>query len=144
MDQAQIVQICLPQQASAKEPEHAHIGGSARGYLAVGGASQQSRYDLLDGRLFCIFQPVAQTPIKAPASQDLGLLGCGTSKYGGRVDPRAIYATGWFIHRHPWGECPHLPLRELIDCAEERLTGDELVDVAIRSPEVLPGRSWFA
>ena len=23
-------------------------------------------------------------------------------------------------------------------------TGDELVDVAIRSPEVLPGRSWFA
>jgi len=28
------------------------IGGSARGYL--GGASQQSRYGLLDGRLFCI------------------------------------------------------------------------------------------
>jgi hypothetical protein len=71
MDQAQIVQICLPQQASAKEPEHAHIGGSARGYLAVGGASQQSRYDLLDGRLFCIF-----------------------------------------IHRHPWGECPHQPPTE--------------------------------
>jgi len=44
-------------------------GGSGRGYLAVGGASQQSRYGLSDGRLFCIF-----------------------------------------IHRHPWGECPHLPL----------------------------------
>jgi hypothetical protein len=29
-------------------------GGSAR-LLAVGGASQQSRYGLLDGRLFCIF-----------------------------------------------------------------------------------------
>jgi len=43
-------------------------GGSARGYLGVGGASQQSRYGLLDGRLFCIF-----------------------------------------IHRRPWGECPHLP-----------------------------------
>ena len=36
--------------------------------LAVGGASQQSRYGLLDGHLFCI---------------------C--------------------IHRHPWGEYPHLP-----------------------------------
>jgi len=34
----------------------------------VGGASQQSRRGLLDGRLFCIF-----------------------------------------IHRHLWGECPHLP-----------------------------------
>jgi hypothetical protein len=32
-----------------------HIGGSARGYLGVGGASQQPRYGLLDGRLFCIF-----------------------------------------------------------------------------------------
>lgn len=42
------------------------------------------------------------------------------------------------------GQCALMPLRELIDCAEERLTGDELVDVAIRSPEVLPGRSWFA
>ena len=29
-------------------------------------------------------------------------------------------------------------------CAQERLAGDKLVDVAIRSPEVLPGRSWFA
>ena len=37
-----------------------------------------------------------------------------------------------------------MPLRAAIDCAEERLAGDELVDVAIRSPEVLPGRSWFA
>jgi hypothetical protein len=27
MDQAQAVQICLPEQASAKEPEHAPIGG---------------------------------------------------------------------------------------------------------------------
>jgi len=45
-----------------------HNGGSARGYLGVGGASQQSRYGLLDDRLFCIF-----------------------------------------IHRHPWGECTHLP-----------------------------------
>jgi len=29
MDQAQIVRICLPEQASAKEPEHAPIGGSS-------------------------------------------------------------------------------------------------------------------
>jgi hypothetical protein len=50
------------------ELEPNRSGGSARGYLAVGGACQQSRYGLLDGRLFCIF-----------------------------------------IHRHPWGECPHLP-----------------------------------
>jgi hypothetical protein len=28
IDQAQIVRICLPEQASAKEPEHAHNGGS--------------------------------------------------------------------------------------------------------------------
>ena len=37
------------------EPATAHNGGSARSYLAVGGACQQSRYGLLDGRLFCIF-----------------------------------------------------------------------------------------
>ena len=30
------------------------IGGSARGYFGVGGASQQSRHGLLDGRMFCI------------------------------------------------------------------------------------------
>ena len=32
----------------------------------------------------------------------------------------------------------------LIECAEGRLAGHELVDVAVRPPEVLPGRSWFA
>jgi hypothetical protein len=32
-----------------------HIGGSVRGYLAAGGASQQFRYGLLTARLFCIF-----------------------------------------------------------------------------------------
>jgi hypothetical protein len=37
-----------------------------------------------------------------------------------------------------------VPLRALIDCAKGRLAGDELVDVAIRSPEVLPRLSWFA
>ena len=30
------------------------------------------------------------------------------------------------------------------ECAEGRLAGHELVDVAVRPPEVLPGRSWFA
>jgi hypothetical protein len=40
----------------------------ARIYPAVGAASQQSRYGLLDDRIFCTF-----------------------------------------IHRHLWGECPHLP-----------------------------------
>src|ERR1700722_11973348 len=37
-----------------------------------------------------------------------------------------------------------MPLRAALDRAEERLAGDELVDVAIRSPEVLPGGSRFA
>lgn len=37
-----------------------------------------------------------------------------------------------------------VPLRALTYCAEGRLAGDELVDVAIRSPELLPRRSWFA
>ena len=37
------------------EQDAAHSGGSARGYLGVGGTSQQSRYGLLDDRLFCIF-----------------------------------------------------------------------------------------
>jgi len=41
-------------------------------------------------------------------------------------------------------KCTHMPLWALIDCAESRLAGDELVDVAVRSPEVLPRRSWLA
>ena len=41
-------------------------------------------------------------------------------------------------------KCTHMPLWALIDCAESRLAGDELVDVAVRSPEVLPRRSRFA
>lgn len=32
----------------------------------------------------------------------------------------------------------------LIDSAETGLAGDKLVDVAVRSPEVLPRRPWFA
>ena len=40
-------------------------GGSARGYLAVGEASQQSRYGLLDGRLFCIYSGASPQPDKA-------------------------------------------------------------------------------
>jgi hypothetical protein len=51
------------------DPATVPNGGSERGYWGVGGASQQSRYDLLDGRLHCMF-----------------------------------------IHRHPWSECPLLPL----------------------------------
>ena len=56
---------------SATRPAAAPNGGSARGYLGsfrAAGRPQQSRYGLLDGRLFCIF-----------------------------------------IHRHLWGEYPHLP-----------------------------------
>jgi hypothetical protein len=64
----QISQICVPPGMDRSRRLKVQIGGSGRGYLAVGGASQQSRYGLLDGRLFCIF-----------------------------------------IHRHPWGDCPHLP-----------------------------------
>jgi len=57
-----------PSRGPCQVPFGRALGGSARGYLAVDGAPQQSRYGLLDGRLFCIS-----------------------------------------IHRHPWGECPHLP-----------------------------------
>ena len=59
-----------PSRGPCQVPFGRALGGSARGYLAVDGAPQQSRYGLLDGRLFCIS-----------------------------------------IHRHPWGECPHLPRR---------------------------------
>ena len=63
---------------SGRAPTIAPNGGSARGYLGVGRASQQSRYGLLNGRLFCIF-----------------------------------------IHRHPWGDCPHLPLSARFPMAAE-------------------------
>jgi hypothetical protein len=62
------IQLCIAALAGSPLRTVVPIGGSARGYLGVGGASQQSRYGLLDGHLFCIF-----------------------------------------IHRRPWGECPHLP-----------------------------------
>ena len=42
----------------------------------------------------CIKQPVAQTPIKALVPEDLGLLGSRNPRYRGRIDPRAVYATG--------------------------------------------------
>ena len=41
-----------------------------------------------------INQPVAQSKIKALAPEDLGLLGSRNPRYGGRVVPRAVYATG--------------------------------------------------
>jgi len=40
-------------------------------------------------------QPVAQTPVKAPAPEDLGLLGGKGGKYRGRVGLLAVCATGW-------------------------------------------------
>ena len=49
-----------------------------------------------------------------------------------------------FMHWRARAKRPDLPLWALIDCAEGRLAGDEFVDVAIRSPEVLPGRSRLA
>jgi len=42
----------------------------------------------------CIKQPVAQTPIKVLTPEDLGMFGSRNPRYGGRVDPRAVYATG--------------------------------------------------
>ena len=38
----------------------------------------------------------------------------------------------------------HTQIRALIDCAKGCLAGDELIDVAVRSAEVLPRRSLFA
>jgi hypothetical protein len=54
---------------SAEDLAYLSIQAGRRAVIrALAGGSQQSRYDLLGGRLFCIF-----------------------------------------IHRHSWGECPHLP-----------------------------------
>ena len=63
-------------------------------------------YGPADSRTGCMFQPVAQTSIKALRPEDLGLLGCRSPKYGARVDLRAVYATGWFMHRRAEGERP--------------------------------------
>jgi len=55
----------------------AHIGGSARGYLAVGRSCQQSRYGLLDGRLFCIFihhHPWGECPHLPPTGRGISSL----------------------------------------------------------------------
>ena len=52
----------------------------------------------IEGCSACIFQPVAQGPIKALVPQDLGLLGSRDPRYGGRIDPRAVCATGCFMH----------------------------------------------
>lgn len=42
----------------------------------------------------CTPQPVAQPPVNALASEGPGLLGAEASRYRGRADPRAVYATG--------------------------------------------------
>jgi len=80
------------------------------------------------GLLGCMNQPVAQTPIDALASQDLGLLGSMGSKYRGRVGPRAVCATGWNIPACPAAtmsarrrEQFGLPAGGLgVDCASQR------------------------
>jgi hypothetical protein len=50
----QITPICIASGDSDEIDGAAQNGGSVRGYLGVGEASQQSRHGLLDGRLFCI------------------------------------------------------------------------------------------
>jgi hypothetical protein len=49
---------------------------------------------ILNAGLRCISQPVAQTPAKAPAPEDLGLSSDKYPIYGGRVGLRALCATG--------------------------------------------------
>ncbi len=44
--------------------------------------AQQAPAGLTRGRQACIFQPVAQAPVRAPAPEDLGLLGSKGGKYG--------------------------------------------------------------
>ena len=80
-DRLHNTRICVPTGLIQLDKIAAPNGGSARGYFGVGGASHQSRYGLLDGRLFCIF-----------------------------------------IHRRPWGECPHLPRRVRAAQAQGRIT----------------------
>ena len=51
----QNVSLCAAPDDRNHHPRVEQNGGSARSYLGVGGASQQSRYGLLDGRLLCIY-----------------------------------------------------------------------------------------
>jgi hypothetical protein len=53
--------------------------------------AQQSRLVLIDSCPRRIFQPVAQSPIKALVPENLGLLGGGNPRYRGRVPPGAVY-----------------------------------------------------
>ena len=46
------------------------------------------------GRVLAYLQPVAQTPVKGPAPQDLGLLNSKGGKYRGQVGLLAVCATG--------------------------------------------------
>ena len=50
---------------------------------------------VLCARRRCITQLVAQTPIKAPAPQDLGLLGSRGSEYGAESILTPVCARGW-------------------------------------------------
>ena len=45
-------------------------------------------------------QPVAQSPIKAMAPEDLGLPGSRNPRYRGQSILGVVYATGW--NMHPW------------------------------------------
>jgi hypothetical protein len=67
----------------------------SRALCAVGNPD----YSRADGRLGRMFQPVAQTPAKVPAPEDLGLPLVKCSRYWGRVGLHAVCATGWFMHR---------------------------------------------
>ena len=54
-DCTQIVLVCAYELACTEGADGREERRVGVRYLAVGGASQQSRYGLLDGRLFCIF-----------------------------------------------------------------------------------------
>jgi hypothetical protein len=72
-----MIPICVAGPEPGDIGEVAHNGGSGRGYLVVGGASQQSRYGLLNGRLFCIYNGASPQPDEACA--------CGRGMCAGRL-----------------------------------------------------------
>jgi hypothetical protein len=83
-----------------------------------------------------IFQPVAQTLIKAPTPQDMRLPWSRDSKYGVRVGPHTVCAKSWFMHQALQDERPLLPRRRRclvsaeIACTQAAgLSGQETADV---------------
>ena len=86
-------------------------------------SEEPARSTLTRTRPACMFQPVAQTLAEALAPEDLGLLVGNRSRYGGRAGPRAVCATGWFMHRPI--RVNILTCRDEVCVADHQMTADE-------------------